>query len=218
MKRLLQSNVVQKIIVFAFLIFYTILYFTWRKKVIYHPETQDLVNQNKPFAVAMWHQNNFTNIWLVKVVNALVLASPSFEGKMIGLVMEKMGGTVAWGSSRKQPISALKSLVRMTRETQKNPVITVDGPIGPRHIPKAGIIEVAKLSRLPIVPLGTKGKNSWTLKKTWDLTEIPKPFSKVVYYFGKPLDYKSLDSKSESSIVILRDGINSAQQKTFDFV
>lgn len=218
MKKFLNSNFFQKIIVFLFLIFYKLLYFTWRKKVVYHPDTQKLVDQKIPFAVAMWHQNNFTNIWLVHVVNAIVLASPSLEGKLIGMVMEKMGGTVAWGSSRKKPVSALKSLVRLTKETKKNPVITVDGPIGPRHVPKAGIIEVAKLSKLPIVPLGTKGKNSWVLKKTWDLTEIPKPFSKVIYYFGKPLDHENLDSKSDTSIVILRDGINDAQRKTLDFV
>ncbi len=218
MKKLLKSDLFQKIIVFVFLIFYKALFFTWRKRVLYHPETQALVDQKKPFAIAMWHQNNFTNIWLVKVVNALVLASPSLEGKLIGLAMEKMGGTVAWGSSRKKPIAALKYLVRMTKESKKNPVITVDGPIGPRHVPKAGIIEVAKLTKLSIVPLGTKGQNSWVLKKTWDLTEIPKPFSKVVYYFGKPLDYESIDSRSENSILVLTDGINDAQRKAFDLI
>lgn len=191
---------------------------TWRKKVVYHPEAKALVDQNKAFALACWHQNNLTNIWLNKVVNALIMASPSLEGRLIGLAIEKVGGTIAWGSSRKQPVAALKSLVRMTKETGKCPVITVDGPIGPRHVPKPGILEVARLAKLPVVPLGTHGHNSWVLKNTWDLTEIPKPFAKVTYYFGKPLDIAQLPSKSESSIKTLAEAIDDAQRNSLESV
>jgi lysophospholipid acyltransferase (LPLAT)-like uncharacterized protein len=213
-KKLLNSNFFQRVIVFVFLFFYRILAFTWRKKVIYHPTTQKLVDTKAPFAIACWHQNNLTNMWLNKVVNALIMASPSLEGRLIGLAIEKIGGTIAWGSSRKQPIAALKSIVRLTRETGKCPVITVDGPIGPRHVPKPGILEVARLAKLPVVPLGTQGHNSWVLKKTWDLTEIPKPFSKVIFYFGEPMDPEKLSLKSEESILTLAKGIDDAQRKS----
>lgn len=191
---------------------------SWRKKVLYHPEAKALVDQKKAFALACWHQNNLTNLWLNKVVNALIMASPSIDGRLIGLATEKFGGTIAWGSSRKQPIAALKSLVRMTKETGKCPVITVDGPIGPRHLPKPGILEVARLAKLPVVPLGTHGHNSWVLKNTWDLTEIPKPFTKVTYYFGKPLDIAHLPSKSESSIKTLAEAIDDAQRNSLESV
>lgn len=214
MKKLLNSEIFQRIIVFIFLIFYKTLALTWRKHVIFHPETQKLLDQKQPFAIACWHQNNVTNIWLIKLIKALIMASPSLEGKLIGLAIENIGGTIAWGSSRKQPIAALKSLVRMTKETGKCPVITVDGPIGPRHVPKPGILEVARLAKLPVVPLGTTSSHSWILKKTWDLTEIPKPFSKVVFYFGKPLDYESLPSKSEHSIQTLAQEIDDAQRNS----
>lgn len=218
MKKLLKSESFQKFLVFIFLIFYKSLALTWRKEVVYHPETQKLIDEKLPFAIACWHQNNLTNMWLNKVVNALIMASPSFEGKMIGLAIEKIGGTIAWGSSRKNPIAALKALVRITKNSGKCPVITVDGPIGPRHLPKPGIFEVARLAKIPIVPLGTHGKNSWVLKKTWDQTEIPKPFSKVIYYFGAPLSYESLPSKSANSLSILTQEINNAEQKSFETV
>lgn len=218
MKKLLNSHFIQKFIVFVFLIFYRSLAFTWRKQIVYHPDTKALVDENKAFAIASWHQNNIPNMWLNKMVNALVMASPSLEGRLIGLAIEKIGGTIAWGSSRKQPVAALKSLVRMTKDTGKCPVITVDGPIGPRHVPKPGILEVARLAKLPIVPLGTVSSNPWILKKTWDLTEIPKPFSKVIYYFGKPIDFEHLPSKSPESIPTLAQEINNAQQKSLENV
>ncbi len=218
MRRLLKSEFFQKLLVSIFLIFYKSLALTWRKKIIFHPETQKLVDSKKPFAIACWHQNNLTNMWLIKVVKALVMASPSFEGKMIGLAIERIGGTIAWGSSRKKPVAALKSLVRMTKTSGKCPVITVDGPIGPRHLPKPGILEVARLARLPIVPLGTHGQSAWVLKRTWDLTQIPKPFSKVTYYFGAPLDFEKLPSKSVESIAELTKEITNAQQKSFETV
>ncbi len=218
MKKIFQSKFFQNLIVLLFLTLYRTLAWTWRKQVIYHPETQALVDKKKPFAIACWHQNNLTNIWLNKVVNAIIMASPSFEGRMIGLAMEKIGATIAWGSSRKKPIAALKSLVRMTKETGKCPVITVDGPIGPRHQPKPGILEVARLAKLPVVPLGTHGHNSWVLKKSWDLTELPKPFARVTYYFGKPLDIAQLPSKSEGSLEALAEAIDNAQRNSLESV
>jgi lysophospholipid acyltransferase (LPLAT)-like uncharacterized protein len=215
-KALLKSDFFQKIIVWVFLVFYTLLYLTWRKKVIYHPEAEKLVRNQNSFCIACWHQNNFTNIWLNKVVTAVIMASPSLEGKLIGLVMEKMGAIIAWGSSRKQPISGLKSLVRITKQGFRCPVITVDGPIGPRHKPKPGILEVSRLSNIPIVPLGTSSSNPWVLKKTWDLTEIPKPFSTVVYFFDKPLELDPAEIKSEHSLVQLAESINNAQRQSFE--
>lgn len=218
MKKLLNSTFFQSLIVYVFLFIYTLLSFSWRKKVTYHPETQKLIDQKVPFAIACWHQNNLTNIWLNRFFNTLIMASPSLEGRLIGLVIEKVGGTIAWGSSRKNPIAALKSIVRLTNETGKHPVITVDGPIGPRHVPKPGILEVARLAKLPVVPLGTQGNNSWVLKKTWDLTEIPKPFSTVVYYFGEPMNYENLPSKSEESLKTLVRGLDDAQRKSAESI
>jgi lysophospholipid acyltransferase (LPLAT)-like uncharacterized protein len=40
------------------------------------------------------------------------------------------------------------------------------------------------------------GQNNWILKKTWDQTRIPKPFSKIIIYYGEPI-FVPKDAKDE---------------------
>lgn len=218
LKRLIKNAFFQKLFVFIFLIFYRLLYWSWRKKLILNSELKEILKRNEYFAIACWHQNNFTNIWASTKIKTIIMASPSLEGKLIGMAIESLGGKIAWGSSRKKPVAALKSLIRMCRETRRCPVITVDGPIGPAKIPKPGIIEVSRLARVGISPLGTAASSYWTLKNTWDETRIPKPFSKVVFYFDKTIPCGDLNSKSAEDLQTLALRIEDAQRQALEFV
>jgi lysophospholipid acyltransferase (LPLAT)-like uncharacterized protein len=79
--------------------------------------------------------------------------------------------------------------------------ITPDGPKGPKETVKEGVIKLAQITGIPIVPL------VWSTKKfklidSWDNFVIPFPFSKGIYTFGKPI---YVDKKiSENNFEILR--------------
>jgi lysophospholipid acyltransferase (LPLAT)-like uncharacterized protein len=62
----------------------------------------------------------------------------------------------------------------------------VDGPQGPRGVIKAGLITMAQLSRVPIVPVAISVSRAWVLK-SWDRALIPKPFSTVTVKWGAPI-------------------------------
>jgi len=64
--------------------------------------------------------------------------------------------------------------------------ITPDGPRGPQHQVKSGVIELAKLTGSPIQPV-TFGAFPRKVLDSWDEFVIPFPFSTCIFVWGKPL-------------------------------
>ena len=62
----------------------------------------------------------------------------------------------------------------------------VDAPQGPPHVSKIGIIIIARMTGLPIVPVMWSADRYWRLK-SWDRTIIPKPFSRIVFFYPEQL-------------------------------
>jgi lysophospholipid acyltransferase (LPLAT)-like uncharacterized protein len=61
---------------------------------------------------------------------------------------------------------------------------TVDGPRGPRHRCKAGVLRTAANTGAAILPVAAVAQNPWVAAKAWDQTKIPRPFSTIAYQFG----------------------------------
>ena len=61
--------------------------------------------------------------------------------------------------------------------------ITPDGPLGPRHVFKAGAIYLASQSGIPIVPITVSYGRFWRLK-SWDEFLLPWPFTWGVVHVG----------------------------------
>ena len=65
--------------------------------------------------------------------------------------------------------------------------ITPDGPKGPIYKCHPGVIRLASVSGLPILPLCIDIPGCWRIKKAWDGFVIPKPFSKITVTAREPL-------------------------------
>lgn len=192
-------------------VFFRIAFLTWRKKVVFHPDFERLMKEDELISVAFWHQDIFASLYLVQKFKVVSMASDSKDGELITRLIQHFGGHVVRGSSRRGAIKALLAMLKLAKSTRLWTVISVDGPIGPRNKVKPGILEVSRVGGSYIVPLGVYASRKWVLKKTWDQTELPKFFSKVVYYFGPPFSPKSLDPKSETDQNILAEAILAAQ-------
>ena len=68
-----------------------------------------------------------------------------------------------------------------------SPAFTVDGPRGPRHQAKAGVIKVASEGGAMILPVAAVADRFWTMK-SWDQNKSPEALSKIVYQFGAPIE------------------------------
>jgi lysophospholipid acyltransferase (LPLAT)-like uncharacterized protein len=65
-------------------------------------------------------------------------------------------------------------------EEGRDVAFTIDGPRGPRFVAKPGPVMLARRTGCPIMVFHVGLENSWTLEKTWDLFQIPRPFSRAV--------------------------------------
>ena len=65
---------------------------------------------------------------------------------------------------------------------------TIDGPRGPRYIAKPGPVMLARRTRRPIVVFHIGLERAWTLEKTWDQFQIPKPFTRAVLVIAPPIE------------------------------
>jgi lysophospholipid acyltransferase (LPLAT)-like uncharacterized protein len=64
--------------------------------------------------------------------------------------------------------------------------ITPDGPRGPRYVVQDGVMSLAQVTGLPIVPFSYN--LNWKISiKSWDRFQIPLPFSRCEMNFAKPI-------------------------------
>jgi len=114
-----------------------------------------------------------------------VLASPSEDGELLAATVRRFGLDAVRGSSTRGARSGLKGLERYV-ESGGHIGIALDGPLGPRHRAKPGATLIARNTGAPIVPFTVRHERAWRLR-SWDRTEIPKPFSRSVATFHEPI-------------------------------
>jgi hypothetical protein len=61
-----------------------------------------------------------------------------------------------------------------------------DGPQGPRHKVQKGVIDLARLSGAPILPMAFSSSKK-KIFKSWDAFLLPLPFSRGVFVWGDPI-------------------------------
>jgi lysophospholipid acyltransferase (LPLAT)-like uncharacterized protein len=64
---------------------------------------------------------------------------------------------------------------------------TLDGPRGPARVAQPGAVWLAAATGNPILPFHLEASSHWTMR-SWDRTQIPKPFSTVALVVGEPME------------------------------
>jgi hypothetical protein len=80
------------------------------------------------------------------------LISQHQDGEIIARIISRFGHRAVRGSSTRGGALALRELIRVGR-SGADLVVTPDGPKGPRQVAKLGVVQLAKATGLPIVPL-----------------------------------------------------------------
>jgi lysophospholipid acyltransferase (LPLAT)-like uncharacterized protein len=136
-----------------------------------------------------WHQHQlFCAKYLVdqrsRGLEVGWLISPSVDGELGAMMVRRFGGRVIRGSSTNTGALALRDYYEALVKESVSPVITPDGPRGPRFEFKPGALMLAQISQRPILPMAYAASRSWLIK--WDKFVIPVPFSRVVIALGPP--------------------------------
>lgn len=144
-----------------------------------------LASGRQPILV-FWHGRILPAAYFFRHRNIVVIISDNFDGEWIANIIQKFGYGTARGSTSR---GAVKALLHLKREMAagKPAGFALDGPRGPARVAQAGAIWLAKITGNPIIPFHFESKRHWTAR-SWDGTQIPKPFSDVALAIGEPFD------------------------------
>jgi lysophospholipid acyltransferase (LPLAT)-like uncharacterized protein len=112
------------------------------------------------------------------------LISPSVDGELGAMMVRRLGGGVIRGSSTHTGARALRDYYQALVKDNLSPVITPDGPRGPRFKFKPGAILLAQMSGRPMLPLAYAASRAWLIK--WDKFVLPVPFARISIAIGTP--------------------------------
>ncbi len=134
--------------------------------------------------IASWHQRFFGGFFLPKIFkqSPCIMISQSRDGDFISSVVQRIGWIPVRGSSTRGGKSALEKMVQGVIRHGLGGHI-VDGPNGPPHIIKPGLVSLAQRSGAAICPGFVSYENAWTFN-SWDRFMVPKPFSRVIFRTG----------------------------------
>jgi lysophospholipid acyltransferase (LPLAT)-like uncharacterized protein len=116
------------------------------------PHVDALLDQGRRMIIAFWHAQQLMMPLAYRGSEAYVLISRHGDGELIQRIIARFGLRAVRGSSTRGGTEALRELIRLGRSGM-DLVVTPDGPKGPRHVAKMGVVQLAKATGLPIVPL-----------------------------------------------------------------
>ena len=158
--------------------------YRWRREGMEHLDA--VARSGRLPIMAFWHGRILPSTYFFRRRGIVVITSENFDGEWIAGIIERFGYRTARGSTSR---GAVKALVQMKRDMAagKPAAFTLDGPRGPAKVAQPGAIWLAKATGNPVVPFHIEAGRHWTLR-SWDRTQIPKPFSPVAIAIGEPIE------------------------------
>ncbi len=148
---------------------------------------QSCRRQSKKGIFVFWHDQLLMMVKSVPRQGAKILISSSKDGEMIARTMRCFGHEAVRGSSTRGGIAAMREMIVLAKGSA-DLVITPDGPKGPRHQVKPGVVQLAKLSGRPVFPMAFACSRGHRFN-SWDRFLLPFPFGRGVFIIGVPLEY-----------------------------
>jgi lysophospholipid acyltransferase (LPLAT)-like uncharacterized protein len=144
---------VTKLLSFLGYLFLRALHATLRVRHV-HAENLDGAPR---YILAFWHRHILLSLHAKWRRPTTAIISRSKDGEIVSGVLRFYGAETARGSSTRGGDVALREILRAI-QAGKNIAFTPDGPKGPSQVVKEGVIYVAKVSGLPIVPFAFAAK------------------------------------------------------------
>lgn len=141
--------------------------------------------------LALWHGRILPGLHYFRNRGVVVITSQNFDGEWIAGILHKFGFGTARGSTSR---GGARALVQLRRDLAggRPAAFTVDGPRGPARVVQPGVVFLAGATGQPVLPYHIESSRYWTVK-SWDRTQIPKPFSTVALAIGEPIAVEGTD-------------------------
>lgn len=156
-----------------------------RIKVVGRHHWEWAIRQNQGVIAAMWHGRLLLPTYCHRDEKIIPMVSQHRDGEMIAQTVERLGYKTVRGSSTRGGHEAYQEMLSALNHG-KICAIMPDGPKGPRHRLKFGVVLLAKQANAIVVPLSFASSRKFKIN-SWDQFVLWKPFSKSVLMYGKPI-------------------------------
>jgi hypothetical protein len=181
----------------------------WRTEGLEHFDA--IIRGGRQPIMAFWHGRILPATYYFRRRGIVVITSENFDGEWIAGIIERFGYGTARGSTSR---GGRRALLQLTRDLAagRPAGFTIDGPRGPARVAQPGAVWLAKATGHPVLPFHLEASRHWTLK-SWDQTQIPKPYSTVSIAMGEPFDVPADadDAGIESARVMLEARLKSLE-------
>jgi hypothetical protein len=173
----------------------------------------DLGAAGRPYIHAFWHGHLFLMPYSYLGHRIAIMISAHHDGELIARTMKRFGHESLRGSTTSGGAMALRAAVRALRDGC-DVGFTPDGPRGPRHRAQMGVVQAARMSGAPIVPVAFSASRKRVLG-SWDGFIVPMPFSKGVFVYGDPIEVPAQadEAQMEAARVKVEQSLNSLASK-----
>lgn len=196
-----------KILPFPSYLFIVFLRLTLKVKFSGMENIEGFGFNKKNYILAFWHGNLLLMVYAFRGDKKTFLVSYHRDGELITKVIKRFGIEATRGSTTRGGLKAMLMLLRKAR-AGFSIAFTPDGPKGPLRKVQNGIIELARLSKLPIIPVGFYAKKFKELN-SWDSFKIPYPFTKVAFHYEKPI---LVEGNIKNYNLIIEEALNRAEE------
>jgi lysophospholipid acyltransferase (LPLAT)-like uncharacterized protein len=114
-----------------------------------------------------------------------VLISTHRDGEMIARTMHRFGFNTVRGSTTRGGMTAAMQAVKALLAGD-NVAVTPDGPKGPVMKVQPGVVTIAEMAGVPVVPV-TYASTRHKRMRTWDRFMVALPFGTIYYRVGAPM-------------------------------
>ena len=208
-KRLLRSDGLRNALCRLGAAYIRLVYASGRWRTVRGEIPRRFWDDGKPFILCFWHGRllMMPHCWdHQQLIHMLI--SQHRDGQIIARTVGHFGIRTITGSSSRGGAQALRAMVRALNSGECVG-ITPDGPRGPRMRASDGVVSVARLAGVPIIP-ATFSAARGALLTSWDRFLVAAPLSRGVIVWGEPIEVpRDADTETlERARRQVEDGLN----------
>ncbi len=142
--------------------------------------------RKKPSVTVSWHYAIIFMLFFLRRYDATLLISASADGDYFAALGKHFGYDAVRGSRNSKSVQGLKGLLDTIKKGNTCSLVG-DGSQGPPLVMQPGAILLASRSDAPILPVAWSA-SSYFAFRSWDRLAVPKPFAKVHFFYGEPIE------------------------------
>jgi hypothetical protein len=167
----------------------------------------ELLDGEDQYVVGFWHGDCYCYYPLLQNRGVTVATTVNARGSVIDAIADLFGYKIVRLPDDPDLASSLPELRKMLAGMKvAHGAFTMDGPLGPYHVPKRFFLMTAYLAKKPVIPVSLKARRVIRLTRRWDKYVIPLPFiSHLAFTYHPPLE-------------VHRDKMDDAAKKIIDIM